>query len=348
MTTQTQEQIKKYFVSGMEDAHGKPWWDNPATYNPEHHFPGPIPIEFALKFFSEQIRRAHVWVEDEDGNPMPADDFMAAMTGNTIHEIHKQSFEIHQFDKWLIEGPAQLVNSHTGISNLGKLNEGAQAWVNISTPEQWKTVQGIDFRPQLLCTTACDGTLASTYAENDVISLCDNTVRMALSRAHLTYKVRHTKNSQFKVHDAMEALNLLEQNAEAFKADIAALSEYEVSNQQFERFIAQLVPMPEIKDKDINKRDYSTRNATIAAQKREKLNQLYRADGRVAPWQGTALGVLQLINTYNTHESSFRNQKTVHRAERNMRDVMDGSLFDKDADALALLAKVCERELVAA
>jgi hypothetical protein len=40
--------------------------------------------------------------------------------------------------------------------------------------------------------------------------------------------------------------------------------------------------------------------------------------------------------------------KTIHRAERNMSNVITGKFHQDDVDALALLAKVCERELVAA
>ena len=57
--------------------------------------------------------------------------------------------------------------------------------------------------------------------------------------------------------------------------------------------------------------------------------------------------VTRFENTFNTHEASQRNVKD-HRALRNMENVINGKSAEADGEALALLAKVCERELVAA
>ncbi len=45
------------------------------------------------------------------------------------------------------------------------------------------------------------------------------------------------------------------------------------------------------------------RALTLADSKRQSLQHLYRTDPRVAPWAGTAHGVLQAVNTYHHHES---------------------------------------------
>jgi len=284
------------------------------------------------------------------GEIIEATEFVACVPDNkdAVFGIHSKSFSVkgHQFREWLVNGPAKVINGTVGISNAGLLKDGAQAWVNISTPQEWETPQGVDFRPNLLWTTAFDGSIASTVKETDVLSVCDNTREAALRSKGLSYKVKHTKNSEFKLEDAKAALHLLEQNAEAFSKEIATLCEWSVSDAQFERFMSQLVPMPEITDKDINKRDYSTRTATIAANKRAQLNELYRLDGRVEPWKGTAFGVLQMVNTFQTHIATQRNAD--HRAIRNMENVISGKIAASDIDALSLLAKICDRELVAA
>jgi phage/plasmid-like protein (TIGR03299 family) len=277
-----------------------------------------------------------------------AEEFLAAVPDNqqAVYGIHSKGFSVkgHQFREWFIDGPKKAINGVVGISNAGLLKNGAQGWVNISTPEEWKTPQGVDFRPQLLWTTAFDGSIASTVKETKVLSVCDNTREQALSSSGLCYRVKHTKNSAFKLEDAKAALHLLENSAAAFASEIATLCEWQVSDAQFQAFMSKLVPLPDKSGFDINARDYSTRTATIAANKRDKLNQLYRADGRVSPWEGTAFGVLQMVNTYNTHLATQRNVD--HRALRNMENVITGKLASQDNDALALLAKICERELV--
>jgi phage/plasmid-like protein (TIGR03299 family) len=348
MTEETSPWIFEKFLSGMEATHGKPWWSRPSTDNPANHFDGPIPVEAVEKLFGFDVNLAKVWVEDKNGNMFLAEEFLAAVPDNqnACYAIHSKAFSMtgHQYREWLIEGPAKVVNGCVGISNAGLLKNGAQAWVNISTPEEWKTPQGVDFRPQLLWTTAVDGTIASTVKETDVLSVCDNTRAAALAAKGLSYKVKHTKNSVFKLEDAKAALHLLEQNAEAFAAEIATLCELKVTEQQFQTFMSKLVPLPEKKDLDLNKRDYSTRTATIAANKREALNTLYRLDGRVAPWKGTAFGVLQMVNTHTTHVAAQRGA-TEGRAARNMENIISGRLFDADADAMALLSKICDWNL---
>ena len=55
------------------------------------------------------------------------------------------------------------------------------------------------------------------------------------------------------------------------------------------------------------------RALTLAGTKRDTLAGLYRTDPRVAPWAGTAHGVLQAVSTYDQHQATVRGS----RAERN-------------------------------
>jgi phage/plasmid-like protein (TIGR03299 family) len=345
MSQESIEWLNTQILSGMENTHGKPWWDD-SRADRSNHFGGAIPVERVETLFGFDVGRAKVFVHCSDGRVFEAEDFIAMVPDNqdAVYGIHSHKFEGHQYHEWLVNGPAKLVNGSTGISSAGLLKKGAIAWVQVSTPETWKTVQGVEFRSNLLCTTSFDGSIASTYKLTDQLSICDNTREIALGSKGVLYRVKHTKNSQFRLEDAKAALCLLEDNAVAFSAEIATLCEWQVSDAQFQAFMAKLVPLPDKSGFDINARDYSTRTATIAANKRDKLNQLYRADGRVSPWEGTAFGVLQMVNTYNTHLATQRNVD--HRALRNMENVITGKLASQDNDALALLAKICERELV--
>jgi len=51
------------------------------------------------------------------------------------------------------------------------------------------------------------------------------------------------------------------------------------------------------------------------------LADLYRTDPRVAPWAGTAHGVLQAVSTYNQHQARIRGGS---RAERNSLKTITG------------------------
>jgi hypothetical protein len=76
----------------------------------------------------------------------------------------------------------------------------------------------------------------------------------------------------------------------------------------------------------------------MATNKRDRLTSLWTRDPRVAPWSGTAYGVLQAFNTYDHHFSSVRSG--VHRAQRNMSDVLTGKQEDRDGLVMTALATV--------
>jgi hypothetical protein len=67
--------------------------------------------------------------------------------------------------------------------------------------------------------------------------------------------------------------------------------------------------------------------------KQEILRQMYRNDPMVAPWSGSALGVLQAFNTYTHHVSG----KNDNRAERNAMSAINGKIQQADAKVLEVL-----------
>ena len=79
------------------------------------------------------------------------------------------------------------------------------------------------------------------------------------------------------------------------------------------------------------------RSLTMADSKRDALNKLYRHDNRVAPWAGTAQGVLQAVNTAEHHEGTIRGAT---RTERNMLRTVTGDFGDVDRRTWALLERV--------
>jgi hypothetical protein len=69
----------------------------------------------------------------------------------------------------------------------------------------------------------------------------------------------------------------------------------------------------------------------------DEIAALYQNDNRVAPWKGTALGVLQAFNTWGHHVRATRGD--TNRVERNMIEAINGTTDKSDRDVLALLEK---------
>ena len=81
------------------------------------------------------------------------------------------------------------------------------------------------------------------------------------------------------------------------------------------------------------------RSRSGADRKRDILSRLYRHDQRVAPWAGTAHGVLQAVNTYEHHEGTIRGMS---RAERNMLRTVTGDFSRLDSQSWALLQPILQ------
>ena len=75
----------------------------------------------------------------------------------------------------------------------------------------------------------------------------------------------------------------------------------------------------------------------MADTKHDGLQKLYAYDARVAPWAGTAHGVLQAVNTFEHHEGIVRGST---RAERNMLRTINGDFAALDRSSWDTLSTV--------
>jgi phage/plasmid-like protein (TIGR03299 family) len=147
------------------------------------------------------------------------------------------------------------------------------------------------------------------------------------------YRVKHTRNSEMRVADARQALNVLNQTAEAFEAEVAKLLDVDVTDTQWQQFVAAYAP---VKD------DATPRSLTMADNKRQELTRLWTHDRRVQPWHGTAYGVIQAVNTYVHWEGIVRG---TNRIERNMLRAASGGADKLDQGTATLLGQVLNLDL---
>lgn len=234
----------------------------------------------------------------------------------TILGVFKSGYRVHQFDTWLLDEVALLLDDDLAIGSAGLLKGGAVAWVSIEVPETITTPEGITFRPHLLAAASHDGSLSTTFTRTVTNTVCDNTMGVALREGvehGQRLKVRHTRNSLGRLTEAREVLGIVHTIADDFAAQVAQLTAVKVSDADWDRFVGSLAPLP----------DREGRSRTVAEQKRETLHHLYREDDRVAPWAGTAWGVVQAVNTMVHHESTIRG---AGRAERNAERAVTGGM----------------------
>lgn len=351
MSRETLEWLNTMTLKGFTEKTGDAWHKSEEARkgNPDNHYVGPIPIgdvRDRLLNWQAVARRVAVevpaTVEDmthmsDKGEPMrwQVEEERQAIARSDSHHVmglFKAGYKPHQYDEWLLGTVSNILGDRLHIGSAGLLRGGAQAWVQVEVPESIQTPEGMEFRPNLLAFTSFDGSLATTFKRTHTIVVCDNTREAAASERGQQYKAKHTKNSGFKLADARAAVAVVEQSADEFAEEIAAMARVTVTDRQWFKFLDALSPRV-----DDNGEPLTGRAMTMATGKQDALSRLWTRDARVSQWKNTKLGVVQAVNTWGTHEQIVRGMS---RTERNRANAITGATAKQDDEALVILNRV--------
>lgn len=350
MSKEQLEYLNTNTLIGNTDNRGTAWHYRAELQGDEHnHYPGPIPVEHvqrrlfdweavsrpvAVELPANLLTMTHLNEFDVPARwvTMPAKQAICRSDTDAVMGIFATGYAMHQYDTWLLTTVADILDDDLSISSAGLLREGAIAWVEVSVPESITTPEGVTFRPNLLATTSFDGSIATTFKRTVTDVVCDNTRDAALRESGQTYKVKHSRHSHAQLAPAREALAMVHTIAEDFADDIARLCSITVTDADWGRFLDASVSREDQFGKPL-----VGRALTFADKKRETLQRLYSHDDRVAPWRGTAHGVLQAVNTYEHHEGMVRGAS---RAERNMLRTVTGDFGRVDRTTMEQLESV--------
>src|SRR5690606_25047591 len=138
------------------------------------------------------------------------------------------------------------------------------------------------------------------------------------------------------------ALRLIHQTAEGLVSEYRELAAISMNRTQVKKTWDIIVPIP---DRD----EVSGRAYTMASNRRDALLDVYNdrgpTKGMMGNQQGTALGIVQAVNTWSTHV------RTVHgnRYERNIEKTIRHKFDELDQATVKAIAQVMNRpELVSA
>jgi phage/plasmid-like protein (TIGR03299 family) len=341
MSAETYEWLNTLTLVGFTEKRGNAWHYREELQGDEpNHYVGAIPVEDVVRrLFNFTVVPTPIFrpvaTINEDGVgteyvEIPGKKAWAADDNGDVLGIFTDGYVGHQYQPWLLDEVAALLDdSYLGIGSAGLLANRGRAWVSVEVPENIVTPEGVEFRPHLVAATSFDGSLSTTYKRTVTNVVCDNTLAAGLSEKGQGLKIRHSKYSALKLADAREALAIVHSLGDEFSAEVARLCSWEVNDKQFSQHLDLMVPVPED----------DGRSKTGALKKREQLVKLYSSDDRVAPWAGTAWGVLQAHNTWAHHFSSVRGG--VSRALRNQENAILGKTATLDATVLQQLELVC-------
>lgn len=350
MSKETLNHLNTNTLIGNTDARGHAWHYRAEEQGEQsNHYPGPIPIEdVRARLFAWTAESRPIAVETptdldsmthltSEGTPacwqlVPDRQAICRSDTDQVMGIFGPGYVRHQYDQWLLTTVSDILDDDLSISSAGLLKAGAVAWVEVSVPESITTPEGVVFRPNLLATTSFDGSIATTFKRTVTDVVCDNTRECALAEPGQEFKVKHSRHSNARLTDARDALALIHTMAEEFAAEVASLCATKITPSQWDRFLELFVPQVDAQGQPLTGRAF-----TSSTNKRATLNRLYTTDLRVAPWTGTAHGVLQAVNTYEHHEGIVRGTP---RAERNMLRTITGDYGQLDRSTWATLQSV--------
>jgi phage/plasmid-like protein (TIGR03299 family) len=332
MSTETSEWLNQNVLIGMTDKRGNAWHYKASDQGSEpNHYTGEIPIEdVRRRLFNWEAEKQEMFVQVGEGEYNVVPNRVAIVRSDTkdVLGVVSPSYEPHQYDEWLLTSVSNIIDDSLVIGSAGLLKEGSIAWVQIEMPENCK-VADVEFRPNLLATTSFNGSIATTYKRTVTVVVCDNTRNSALKESGQEISIRHTSKSMLRLGDARSALGIVHRMADDFRKELEQLLSMKVSDNQFTNFVNKHLP---INDEE------SQQAISRATNTRLEFHNLWQNDMRVAPWRGTAFGVLQAVNTHRQHMRPTRGDTVV--VERTMVDSLTGKTEVHDKKATALLYSI--------
>lgn len=337
MSRESYQTLNTMTLIGFTDKRGHNAWHYRADLQgaEPNHYGGAIPVEdVRRRLFDWEAEEAPVFVGVRGDNGEVVryveERNRKAIVRNDNHDVlgvFSNGYTIHQYDQWLIQNVSSLIDDNNlSIGSAGCLRNGGIAWVTIEMPENITTSSGYDVRPYLLATTSHNGTIATTYKKVYNVPVCDNTLFAGLNEDGLEHKTRHSKNSIGQLQNVRDALGIVFSMTEDIVAEVERLSEITVSDRQWESILNRLVPVG-------SEGDVSKIAITKAENKRSSIKDLYNNSPMVAPWKGTALGVVQAFNTFAHHVVG----KDSNRAERNALNAITGKIQESDKNVLRVI-----------
>ena len=337
MSRESYEWLNENVLVGNKAKRGDQWWPNLPGY--DNGYDNEIPLEDAVKFFGRwRPVEADLFAHDEDGK-LFGDSESAKMIyrhqpGSPLHRkrlgLHEDGYQIHDRVSWLIDNVSNIIDGQLMIASVGELRNGKIAWVQVEAPETIEHTSGESFRPFIAATTSLDGSLATSYKAGSTRIVCDNTRDAFFAGKDGKYKVKHTRHStsDYKIANARAALDIVFKVTEDYVTEMEMLLATTVTDKQWASFLDSYAAVPQ----------EDGRGKTMAENRRMALEDLYVNDDRVTPWKGTAWGVLQAANTYNTHLSIVRNAGD--RVERQWSNFLTGKTTKDDVKAMDALAPI--------
>jgi Domain of unknown function (DUF932) len=359
MSKRTNEQLQNETRVGFVADLGNPWWGT-------GHFDGCVPIEDARKLLTVNVQSGTVRVEMEDPTPIihmirnattvedaqryadvllgmredapDGERFQAVVDADYgyVFQIASQRWDNdgHQYERMLDHAAALIDASGEDlmIGSVIALDHRQKAMVQVRPPEG-VTIGGDRMLPWLALYSSLDSSWSSGIKGCTTRAVCDNTAEMVMAERTATYKRKHTKGSSFDLGECRRVVDVWHSATASEIEEIERLMNTAVPAGTFERVADILLPVDGNDDKG---KPLTQTAITRRTNVRDDVRSLYHLDPRVAPYKGTAWGVVQAWSTHSIHGVTPKGQRTA--TERQTFNLISGEQAKQDGDVRRALS----------
>lgn len=158
MSKETLQWLNQNTLIGFTEKRGQAWHYRQSDQGDEsNHYTGAIPVEdvvrrlFHWHAVEGEVKTTYHVLDDEGVSEHTITDasrkgIIRPDTG-TLLGIFKQGYKIHQYDEWLLNNVATLLDADLQIGSAGLLKGGAIAWTQVEVPDTVTTPEGVEFGP---------------------------------------------------------------------------------------------------------------------------------------------------------------------------------------------------------
>lgn len=151
------------------------------------------------------------------------------------------------------------------IETAGAIDGGKRVFICMKIKQPLIIGGSDEVNQYLLIANSHDGTLAITAMKTNIRVVCNNTLSAALSGAKGAHKIRHTRNAQDRLKEALAVMGMLDEASKLNAAAYNAMQATDLTKQEFFDYIGNIfMTDEEIKKLQKGERDVlSTRKKNI-------------------------------------------------------------------------------------
>lgn len=191
------------------------------------------------------------------------------------------------------------------LETAGSLNGGRVMFMSLLIPENIvldPEGRADIIKPYLSVRMTHDGTSRNRLYVSPVRPVCKNTLDWGMKHATGEIAIGHTSNALERIKEARQALGMTVAYYKEFEVEANELIQAELSNDAFERFLAEWHPL------DQDAKDLEIRRVEA---RRDEAREIYYTSATTKNVRGTAWGALQALEEQLEHFAPVRPAKTL-------------------------------------